>query len=456
MKASRFVTPLVALLFLAATTAAFVFGLRRLAPVAGLQLIPAILANAWVVLAAVAAVTLLFGRFFCRAMCPLGILQSVVNRMFHPKTAVRRVCTRLPETAGQRAVRWSVLAAAALCVAMGFGAWVGMLDPYAVYGRVLSLLPSFDGESAAPVHWPFAAVALAMFSAILAAAAVGRGRIWCNWICPAGTIFNAVARFAWKKDVVARGSGNCRRCFPAAASNDASKSAKENAKPDDGMTRRGAIQTMAAAVAGEKLTDGGFADVSLPGSPERSLSVLPPGAGRRGDFFRRCVSCQLCVRNCPAHCLAPSTSLARFGQPEMDFRRGHCHTDCTRCSEGCPTGAITRLTKDEKRTAHIGRAVWRKDLCIRISEGVSCTACERKCPVGAIHIVDGVPVVDTDACLGCGACEHVCPARPVPAMKIEGLDTQRWTSPSDETAFVGPPCALDTALAQISDAGGAW
>ena len=48
---------------------------------------------AWGILA-----TLLLGRFFCRSVCPLGILQSAVNWVFHPKSHVRRVCTRLPET----------------------------------------------------------------------------------------------------------------------------------------------------------------------------------------------------------------------------------------------------------------------------------------------------------------------------------------------------------------------
>ena len=450
--AAKILTVAVALAFLAAVTGAFL-GVRELAFAAKLQLLPAILACAWIPLAVAIALTLLFGRFFCRAMCPLGILQSVVNRVFHPKKAVRRVCTRLPESAAQRIVRWSVLAAAATCVALGLGAWAGMVDPYAIYGRALSLVPSLDGEGgAAPTA--FAVVAASVFAAIIVAAALGSGRIWCNWICPAGTLFNLASRLAWRKDVVADGCGNCRRCFPKAAAKPAEGDA---AKPDDGVSRRDAIKTMAAAAASEKLTDGGFADVTKPGSPKRELSVLPPGAGRRDDFFRKCVSCQLCVKNCPMHCLAPSVSLARFGQPEMDFREGHCHQDCTRCSEVCPTGAIKKLTKEEKRTAHIGRAVWNKDACIRTTDDVACTACERKCPVKAIHIVKGIPIVDADACIGCGACEHVCPARPMPGISVNGVEAQWWTTPAKgEAAFVGPPTQLDAALADVARQNGAW
>ena len=57
-----------------------------------------------------AVATLLLGRFFCEVICPLGIVQSLVNWICHPKTHVRRVCSRLPETKAQRIVRWSIVA----------------------------------------------------------------------------------------------------------------------------------------------------------------------------------------------------------------------------------------------------------------------------------------------------------------------------------------------------------
>ena len=449
MKAMRIIVPLVALFFLGAVTAAFL-GVRELSFAASLQLIPAVLSLSLVPLAVIAAVTLLFGRFFCRAMCPLGILQSIVNRIFHPKTAVRRVCTRLPETNAQRIVRWTVLAAAVVAFACGYGAWGGMVDPYAIFGRVLSLVPASDGEGA-PLPTSLAVASVSVFAAILLSAVFCKGRIWCNWICPAGTAFNLAAKFAWKKDAVSSGCGNCRRCFPEHA-------AKPTQQAEgDGVTRRDAIRTMAAAAAAEKLTDGGFANVTKPGSPERETPVLPPGAGNAEAFYRKCISCQLCVQNCPMHCLVPSTSLSRFGQPKMDFREGYCHIQCTRCSEVCPTDAIAPLTKEEKRTAHVGYAVWNKNACLRQTEGVECVACERKCPAKAIHIVKGVPVVDKLACLGCGACEHVCPARPMPGIAVNGLVSQNWTSPAkNETAFMGPPSLLDATLAQVDREGGAW
>ena len=57
----------------------------------------------------------------------------------------------------------------------------------------------------------------------------------------------------------------------------------------------------------------------------------------------------------------------------------------------------------------------------------------RHCPAGAISIVplDGGeqpkygPVVDAERCIGCGACENLCPVRPVSAIVVDGIEQQR-------------------------------
>jgi len=35
------------------------------------------------------------------------------------------------------------------------------------------------------------------------------------------------------------------------------------------------------------------------------------------------------------------------------------------------------------------------------------------------------PVVDTERCIGCGACENLCPSRPLSAIYVEGHQTHR-------------------------------
>ena len=66
------------------------------------------------------------------------------------------------------------------------------------------------------------------------------------------------------------------------------------------------------------------------------------------------------------------------------------------------------------------------------TEGVSCGNCARQCPAGAIQMVHRVPddpesllipVVHEDRCIGCGACENLCPARPLSAITVNGRST---------------------------------
>ena len=366
----------------------------------------------WVFLA-VLVLTLVWGRFFCETMCPLGILQSFVNWIFHPKTNVRRVCSRLPRSRTQ-----GIVSAVALVLALTVG-W-SALNPYGIYGRALSL-------------WLPGVVVLAV---ILVLAAIGKGRIWCNWICPFGTVFNLLSKIAWRKDKVGRHCGNCKRCFAANEKVKVKGEGEQRSEVD--LTRRETLKGFAVLAAAEKLTDGGFADVSLPGLPARKTKVLPPGAvGTADAFARRCVGCQLCVKRCPGGCLKPSADWKDFGTVKLEFQEGYCIENCTKCSEICPAGALERLDRESKRHRHIGRATWRKDLCVRTTNGDPCMACAKKCPKGAIHIVEGFPVVDEDACVGCGACEHVCPARPLPAIAVEGLYVQRQVDPIGEEDLLG-------------------
>lgn len=36
-----------------------------------------------------------------------------------------------------------------------------------------------------------------------------------------------------------------------------------------------------------------------------------------------------------------------------------------------------------------------------------------------------IPVVNTERCIGCGACENLCPARPFSAIYVEGHERHR-------------------------------
>ena len=127
--------------------------------------------------------------------------------------------------------------------------------------------------------------------------------------------------------------------------------------------------------------------------------------------------------------LRPSTELARLMQPEMSYERGYCRPECTRCSDVCPAGAIRPISVGEKSSTRIGHAVWIRKNCIPLTDGVECGNCARHCPSGAILMVASdsgdegsvrIPVVNAERCIGCGACEYLCPARPFSAIYVEG------------------------------------
>ena len=175
--------------------------------------------------------------------------------------------------------------------------------------------------------------------------------------------------------------------------------------------------------------DGGLATIEDKKVPTRETPIVPPGASGLSNMKKRCTACQLCVSSCPNNVLRPSNKLGTFMQPEMSFERGYCRPECVECSMVCPTGAISAITTADKTSISIGYAVWIKDSCIVNTDEVPCNSCERHCPTTAITFTDRnpgvrnslkIPVINKELCIGCGACENLCPSRPFSAIYIEG------------------------------------
>jgi ferredoxin len=180
--------------------------------------------------------------------------------------------------------------------------------------------------------------------------------------------------------------------------------------------------------------DGGLAPVGDKKAPQRSTPIIPPGADNARHFRKHCTSCQLCVTVCPNQVLQPSNKASNFMQPTLSFERGYCRPECVKCSEVCPTGAIRRITTAEKSSIQIGIAKRNLDLCIVNTDKVTCDLCSRKCPTGAITMIPPrpddtesikIPMLDTARCIGCGACEQLCPSRPYSAIIVDGVDSHR-------------------------------
>lgn len=200
------------------------------------------------------------------------------------------------------------------------------------------------------------------------------------------------------------------------------------------LTASALIATTATIKAQEKKVDGGLAVIEDKEIPDRKISIVPPGALSTRNFATHCTACQLCVSVCPNGVLRPSTDIMKLMQPEMSYERGYCRPECTKCSDVCPAGAIRPITTADKSATQIGHAVWIKKNCVPLTDGVECGNCARHCPTGAIQMVASdasnpdspkIPVVNTERCIGCGACENLCPARPFSAIYVEGYTIHR-------------------------------
>ena len=180
--------------------------------------------------------------------------------------------------------------------------------------------------------------------------------------------------------------------------------------------------------------DGGLAEIEDKVAPERQTPLTPPGSLSAQNMALRCTGCQLCISECPNQVLRLSSDLMHLMQPVMSYERGYCRPECNRCSEVCPAGAIKPIRHEDKASTQIGHAVWIKKNCIALTDEVECGNCARHCPTGAIEMVPSdpdndesayVPAVNEARCIGCGACEYLCPARPFSAIYVEGHEVHK-------------------------------
>ncbi len=315
------------------------------------------------------------------------------------------------------------------------------------------------------------------------------GRTYCNTVCPVGTVLSFFSRFAMFRPMIDKSKcrschacekkckaacidvdnqkidySRCVDCFDCINScrlgalkyrfawgktgaSKGSATVVRQGSPTNDATDKGrrAFLVGGAAVIGgsmlsslplkaedeikDKKRDGGFAEIIPKKSPKRKNPVTPFGSKSIEHFYQHCTACQLCVTVCPNNVLRPSSKLDHLMQPEMSFEKGYCRPECVKCSEVCPTGAILKITPEEKTNWKVGTASVDYDLCVVNRDGVHCGNCARHCPVGAIKMVKKnpedekslrIPSVNEEKCIGCGACENLCPSRPISAITVNG------------------------------------
>lgn len=465
---------------------------------AKIQFLPALLAlNIGVVLSLV-ALTLLFGRIYCSVICPLGVFQDVISWISgrRKKNRFRYSPALKWMRYGALGIFVVTMVAGLNSFAILFAPYSAygrmvssLLSPIWQWGN--NLLAYF-AERAESYTFYEVDVWMKSLSTLLIAIvtfiilfilAWRNGRTYCNTICPVGTVLGFLSRYSIFKPMIDTSKCNscglcarnckascinaktheidysrcvvCMDCLgkckkgaikyarrapnAAKATTNAPKVATVTAEQIDNARRTflsasAIVATTAVLKAQEKNVDGGLATIEDKKIPNREEPIYPPGALSARNFIQHCTACQLCISVCPNQVLRPSGNLMTLMQPEMSYERGYCRPECTKCSEVCPAGAIHLITTADKSATQIGHAIWIKENCVPLTDGVDCGNCARHCPTGAIQMVPSdpentdsrkIPIVNIERCIGCGACENLCPSRPFSAIYVTGHKMHR-------------------------------
>jgi polyferredoxin len=311
-------------------------------------------------------------------------------------------------------------------------------------------------------------------------------RFWCRALCPLGAFLGVFARFSlfgMEKDhakctdcnlclVHCQGADSpqggvkhrqdeCHMCFNCedACPEDVIKfrflpnRRSEITKPD--LTRRTVLATTAAGAVA-------IPAMRLANWPDKAYSekvIRPPGSVEEREFLERCIRCAECMKVCPNNALHPAffeAGLEGLWTPILIARIGYCEYSCVLCGQVCPTGAIQKITETEKmgigkKPLSIGTAMYDHGRCLPWSMATPCIVCEEFCPTspkaiwaeevevpkrddkyekGGEHakmltVKVQRPHVDPALCIGCGACEKVCPIVDKPAVYVTNAGETR-------------------------------
>lgn len=140
----------------------------------------------------------------------------------------------------------------------------------------------------------------------------------------------------------------------------------------------------------------------------KRLPLRPPWALPESRFTELCTRCGDCLAACEDQLIVEG----RGGFPKMDFTRGGCDF-CGECEAVCKPAALSREAEEGGRPWRLKATILGN--CLSLN-AVICRSCGEACDERAIRFqleTGGVarPLLDREACTGCGECFAVCPVR---------------------------------------------
>ena len=204
-------------------------------------------------------------------------------------------------------------------------------------------------------------------------------RFWCRVLCPLGAFLGVFARFAlfgMEKDHAK--CTDCNLCLVHCQGADSPQGGVkwrqdechmcmncETACPEDVIkfrflpepqehhrrcptpARRTALASAAAGAVAIPVTR--IAD-ALDANYD-SRVIRPPGSVEEREFLERCIRCAECMKVCPNNALHPAffeAGIEGLWTPILIARIGYCEHSCVLCGQVCPTGAIQKITEEQK------------------------------------------------------------------------------------------------------------
>lgn len=450
-------------------------------------------------------VTLLFGRVFCNWICPYGTLHQFVGWVFNIGTGKNRI-----DSNRYRDIfffKYAILTVFLIMAAMG-SLQIGLLDPICLMYRTFATVvaPMVDmgidevtdkmvavnmGDSAQFLSsLKFAPgvesrVFLGSFwIGLMIIGLVGANiiipRFFCRTLCPLGAFLGVLSRFSLfriNRDVhkctdcnlcLTRCEGaadpmaevrlsecfSCMNCIDDCPEDALSfrmtglDTKQVKAAPD--MSKRQLLFAGISGVLAYPMIKNHGVNTDATFSPEL---IRPPGSVEEADFLAKCIKCDQCINSCPTNVLQPASfregGIESLWTPVMNFEVAHCQYKCTMCSEVCPTGAIKKITVEEKLgkgdyfetgPIRLGTAFFDKGRCLPHAMEIPCVVCEEVCPTSpkAIQtkdeeqmdvfgnvIVLNKPFIVPDLCIGCGICEAECPIKDERAVYVTAVGESR-------------------------------
>ena len=314
-------------------------------------------------------------RWYCRWLCPTGVLCDTASKIGHKRHTYRK----LPAIDELLVVISLVLALFGLPILV-------FLDPINIFHGFMDI---FHVEPSPAMALKASGLIFILFLNVI------HPHSWCARLCPLGGLQGLMAKM---RDFV--------------------RTVKTGEQSRFSPNRRYVLAGIISVGCG--LTVNRF--IRSNAKPLfRPPSVLPD---RRLKSV--CARCGNCLKVCPTCIIRPSldsADLAGLLTPVLDFGQSYCLPECTSCGDVCPTGALTAFDVEEKKRLYIAavRIDWEKCL---LTHNRECNRCKSYCAYDAIEIkkyendFNAVPRVDSQRCVGCAACKIVCPPKAITMVPI--------------------------------------